>query len=213
MINVPPELRREYGLDALDESQMAGDPFKQFDTWFTQAMRAGVAEPNAMTLATADASGAPSARIVLLKAYDDRGFMFCTNYDSRKGQELASNPRAALCFHWQLLERQVRLEGKVEKTNRQESEEYFHTRPRGAQLGAWVSRQSQPIASRAALEQMQCDVEQRFENKDVPLPDSWGCYRLMPETVEFWQGRPSRLHDRIAYVRKEKGWELRRLSP
>ena len=166
-----------------------------------------------MTLATAGRNGQPSARIVLLKAYDDRGFMFCTNYDSRKGREIEQNPLAGLCFHWQLLERQVRIEGRVEKSSAKESEDYFRSRPRGAQIGAWVSKQSAEIGSRDVLEKMTRDVEARFADKEIPLPDCWGCYRLLPQTVEFWQGRPSRLHDRLRYRLDGGAWVRERLAP
>jgi pyridoxamine 5'-phosphate oxidase len=213
MTTVPPELRREYMLDSLDESAMAGDPFAQFEKWFTQAQKASVPEPNAMSLATADASGRPSARIVLLKGFDSRGFMFFTNYASRKGSELAANPRAALCFHWQLLERQVRIEGTIEKTTRQESDEYFHSRPRDAQIGAWISEQSAIIDSREALERAGSELRKRFGDGSIPLPEFWGGYRVIPDSVEFWQGRLSRLHDRLQYLRNAAGWKLQRLSP
>jgi pyridoxamine 5'-phosphate oxidase len=200
-------------LDSLDESAMAGDPFAQFEKWFTQAQKASVPEPNAMSLATADASGRPSARIVLLKGFDSRGFMFFTNYASRKGSELAANPRAALCFHWQLLERQVRIEGTIEKTTRQESDEYFHSRPRDAQIGAWISEQSAIIDSREALERAGSELRKRFGDGSIPLPEFWGGYRVIPDSVEFWQGRLSRLHDRLQYLRNAAGWKLQRLSP
>lgn len=213
MTTVPPELRKEYCLDSLDESQMAGDPFAQFGTWFNHALNAGVAEPNAMTLATASPDGAPSARIVLMKGFDPRGFMFFTNYSSRKGRELAANPRASLCFHWQLLERQVRIEGTVEKTSRAESDEYFHSRPRDAQIGAWISQQSAVLDSRDALDRVGADLKKRFGEGPVPLPDFWGGFRVIPSAVEFWQGRQSRLHDRLQYVREGSGWKLQRLSP
>ncbi len=165
-----------------------------------------------MTLATADAGGAPSARIVLLKDLDARGFVFFTNYESRKGEELTANPRAALCFYWQQLERQVRVEGIIERTSRQESEDYFHSRPRAAQIGAWVSRQSRPLATRDDLERR--ELEARYAGQVVPLPDFWGGYRLLPQRMEFWQGRPSRLHDRILYSRTDDGrWIISRLAP
>ena len=168
-----------------------------------------------MTLATADAAGAPSARVVLLKDVDERGFAFYTNYDSRKGRDLAANPRAALCFFWQPLERQVRVEGTVGRVSRAESEAYFRSRPRQAQIGAWVSRQSATIASRAELERLEAELQERFGGGPVPLPDYWGGYRVVPDSIEFWQGRPSRLHDRMLYTRDHSGggWTLRRLSP
>jgi pyridoxamine 5'-phosphate oxidase len=211
---IPLDLRIDYGRGTLDEADLAPDPFKQFGRWFDDARGAKVPEPNAMTLATVDASGAPSARVVLLKSFDERGFTFFTNYDSRKGGELAANPRAALCVYWQPLERQVRIEGTVERTSREESEAYFRTRPVDAQIGAWVSQQSTPITSRAELERMQRELQDRFAGGAVPLPEHWGGYRVVPHAVEFWQGRPSRLHDRLRYGRAGGGgWKVQRLSP
>lgn len=214
---VPQHLRIDYSRGALDEADVLHDPIDQFARWFADAQAAGVPEPNAMTLATAAGGGVPSARVVLLKALDERGFAFFTNYDSRKGAELAANPRAALCFYWQPLERQVRVEGTVAKTSREESEAYFHSRPVAAQVGAWVSRQSVTIASRAELERLQQEVVARFgvdSGGVVPLPDFWGGYRVVPQSIEFWQGRPSRLHDRLLYTRQPDGtWRISRLSP
>jgi pyridoxamine 5'-phosphate oxidase len=210
---VPQVLRIDYSLGTLTESAVLADPIAQFQRWFDEALAAGIPEANAMTLATADKSGAPSARVVLLKWIDSRGFSFFTNYDSRKGRELARNPRAALCFYWQPLERQVRIEGAVEKTSREESEAYFRTRPLEAQIGAWVSRQSEVIESRDELERRQAEVAARFAGAPVPLPDFWGGYRVVPESVEFWQGRPGRLHDRLRYERSAGAWVIRRLSP
>ena len=211
---LPPDLRVEYARGTLTESDALPDPAAQFARWFDEARAAGLPEINAMTLATAGAGGAPSARVVLLKDFDARGFVFFTNYDSRKGRELAANPRAALCFYWQPLERQVRVDGTVVRTSRAESEAYFRTRPVAAQLGAWASRQSEPVASRAELERRQAELAQQFAGRDVPLPDHWGGYRVVPHSVEFWQGRPSRLHDRLLYTRADDGrWVLQRLSP
>ncbi len=208
------DLRREYARMGLSEADVDPDPMRQFRLWFEQALTAGVPEPNAMTLATASADGRPSARMMLLKGFDEHGFTFFTNYDSRKGRELAANPRAALCVFWQPLERQVRVEGTVEKVGREESEAYFSGRPRQAQIGAWVSQQSSPITSRAELERIEAELQKRFEGKPVPLPDYWGGYRVVPRAIEFWQGRPSRLHDRLLYTSSEGGgWVLRRLSP
>ena len=208
------DIRREYARARLDETHVSPDPVVEFDRWFTQAREAKVSEPNAMTLATATREGAPSARIVLLKGYDERGFVFFTDYRSRKGTELEQNPQASLVFFWPELERQVRITGTVERTSAQESEAYFRTRPRGSRLGAWVSHQSRVIPSRAQLESGLRQVKERFPTDDVPLPPYWGGYRLRPQEVEFWQGREDRLHDRIRYLQKKGGgWQLERLSP
>ena len=211
---IPPDLRVDYSRGTLNEAAVLKDPIAQFQRWFAEACAAGAPEANAMTLATADAAGAPSARVVLLKGIDARGFSFFTNYDSRKARELSANPRASLCFYWQPLERQVRVEGTVEQTTREESEAYFRTRPLEAQVGAWVSRQSEVIASRDELERRQAELAARFAGAPVPLPDFWGGFRVVPETVEFWQGRPGRLHDRLRYKRSAGGaWIIQRLSP
>lgn len=211
---VPQDLRIDYSKSQLSEADAAADPFEQFRRWFADVQAAGIAEPNAMTLATADASGAPSARVVLLKGFDERGFAFFTNYTSRKAADLEANARAALCFYWQPLERQVRVEGRAERVSREESEAYFRTRPPSAQLGAWVSRQSRPVASRQELERRERALMERFAGQEVPRPEFWGGYRVVPHAVEFWQGRPSRLHDRILYTRGPDGsWARQRLSP
>ena len=211
---IPPDLRIDYGRGRLDEADVLPDPVDQFARWFADAQAAGVAEPNAMTLATVSASGAPSARVVLLKDFDRRGFVFFTNYLSRKGQELAANPRAALCFYWQPVERQVRVEGTVERVSREDSETYFRSRPVSAQVGAWVSEQSKVIPSRGELERREKEFLARFGSSPVPLPEHWGGYRVVPQLVEFWQGRPNRLHDRVVYTRAaDGGWGLRRLAP
>ena len=210
---VPVDLRIEYARGRLDIADVAADPVSQFQRWFDEAIAAKVPEANAMTLATADASGAPSARIVLLKVLIRGGFAFFTNYGSRKGRELEANPKAALCIYWQPLERQVRIEGRVERTTRAESEQYFHSRPLSAQVGAWVSRQSEVIEGREGLERRDVELLAEFGTRAVPLPDYWGGYRVEPERVEFWQGRPSRLHDRIRYSRDGDGWKIARLSP
>ena len=208
------DIRREYARARLDEAHVGPDPVAEFDRWFSQAQDAKALEPNAMTLATATRAGAPSARIVLLKGYDERGFVFFTDYRSQKGTELEQNPQASLVFFWPELERQVRITGTVERTSAQESEAYFRSRPRGSRLGAWVSHQSRVIPSRAQLESGLREVEERFPTDDVPLPPHWGGYRLRPEKVEFWQGREDRLHDRIRYMRKKNGgWQVERLSP
>ena len=207
------DIRREYARARLDEAHVSPDPVAEFDRWFSQAQEAKVLEPNAMALATATRDGTPSVRMVLLKGFDERGFVFFTDYRSRKGAELEANPRAALAFYWGELERQVRITGTVELTSAQESEEYFRTRPRGSRLGAWVSHQSRVIPSRDLLESRLRKVEERFPTEDVPLPPHWGGYRLRPEELEFWQGREDRLHDRIRYLRDGGGWKLERLSP
>ena len=207
------DLRREYALASLDERDVAPDPVAMFSRWFADAQAADVAEPNAMTLATASADGAPSARMVLLKGVDDGGFVFFTDYRSRKAAELDANPRAALVFHWVELERQVRIAGSVARVAREETEAYFRTRPLGSRLGAWASEQSSVISGRAVLDARLRDVETRFPGEDVPVPPHWGGYRLAPGSVEFWQGRASRLHDRIRYVRRGGAWAIERLSP
>ena len=207
-------LRLSYARASLREGDVAADPVTQFLAWFDDARSAQLREPNAMTLATATPDGVPSARIVLLKGVDERGFVFYTDYRSRKGSELAANPRAALVFHWMELERQVRVTGEVERVSRAESERYFASRPFGSRVGAWTSHQSQVIAGREDLERRESEVAARFADGDVPLPSHWGGYRVLPSDVEFWQGRPSRLHDRLRYVRSgEGGWRIERLSP
>ena len=210
-------MRQTYLTSGLLEEDLADDPMTQFDAWFCAAVQAGVGEPNAMVLATATPAGVPSARVVLLKAYDEGGFVFYTNYDSRKAAELAGNPRAALLFPWHDLERQVRVEGVVGRTSAAESELYFSSRPRGSRLGAWASPQSAVLSSRAELAERLAEVTDRFgvdEDADpVPLPDFWGGYRLRPDVVEFWQGRSDRLHDRLRYRHRPSGWRRDRLAP
>jgi pyridoxamine 5'-phosphate oxidase len=208
------DLRKDYALAGLLEKDLARDPFRQFEQWFQEAQAASLPEPNAMTLATAGRDGRSSARLVLLKAVDGRGFTFFTNYESRKARELEANPCATLVFPWLALERQVVINGPVAKIAREESEAYFHSRPRGSQLSAWVSPQSSVIASRAVLEEGLRTLEARFAGKEVPLPPAWGGFRLSPETVEFWQGRRNRLHDRLRYRRAPSGdWVVERLAP
>ena len=207
------DLRKEYSLSGLLEKDLARDPFRQFDQWFQEAEAAKLVEPNAMTLATATRDGRPSARTVLLKGIDGRGFVFYTNYESRKGRELAENPRASLVFPWIALERQVIVEGSLTKLSREESDAYFQSRPRASQLGTWVSQQSSIITGRSVLEDAMKALEKKHAGADIPLPPAWGGYRLSPESVEFWQGRRSRLHDRLRYRREAGGeWIVERLA-
>ncbi|HEX6434367.1 MAG TPA: pyridoxamine 5'-phosphate oxidase [Gemmatimonadales bacterium] len=207
------DLRREYARARLDEAHVSRDPVTEFARWFEEAVKAEVQEPNAMTLASVSPEGAPSARIVLLKGFDERGFIFFTDYRSQKGTELQQNPRAALVFYWPEVERQVRITGATTPIDREESEAYFRTRPRGSRISAWVSHQSQVIASRKLLEDRVPELESMYPADDVPLPPYWGGFRVLPATVEFWQGRISRLHDRIRYTRSGKTWRIERLSP
>lgn len=207
------DLRRDYARAKLDEASVNSDPLVEFARWFDEAVKAQVQEPNAMTLATATPDGAPSGRIVLLKGFDPRGFVFFTDYRSRKGSELEDNPRAALVFYWPELERQVRITGNTSRTGREESEAYYRSRPRGSRISAWVSHQSQVIASRRVLEDRLPQLDTQYPGDDVPLPPYWGGFRLRPEVLEFWQGRTSRLHDRIRYVRDGERWRIERLSP
>jgi pyridoxamine 5'-phosphate oxidase len=208
-------MRRQYSVAGLSEEELAPDPVTQFSRWFAQAERAGLVEPNAMVLSTADAEGRPSSRTVLLKGFDERGFVFFTNYGSRKGAELTANPNAALLFPWHPIDRQVIIAGAVERTGRDETAAYFRTRPHGSQLGAWASEQSSPVASREVLEQRYAELASRYpEGEGVPVPPFWGGFRVVPRTVEFWQGRPNRLHDRLRFTAlPDGGWQVDRLCP
>ncbi|MBA3610546.1 MAG: pyridoxamine 5'-phosphate oxidase [Rubrobacter sp.] len=206
-------LRKEYTRAGLHESGVDRSPIEQFRRWFEEAQVADLHEPNAMTVATATAEGSPSARTVLLKGFDERGFVFYTNYEGSKGRDLLENPHAALLFYWGELERQVRIEGRVKRVSVDESDAYFASRPRGSQLGAWASEQSRPVADRAALEERLREVEHRFGEGEVPRPPFWGGYRVEPASIEFWQGRESRLHDRLVYRRENGVWGIERLQP
>lgn len=207
------DIRKDYSLLALNETDIAADPIEQFSRWWNDAVRSEILEVNAMTLATATKDGRPSARIVLLKGFDEKGFVFFTNYNSHKGSELAENPYAALTFFWKEIERQVRIEGVVEKTDAAESDAYFFSRPEGSRIGAWASPQSSIIKSRAVLEENVAKYAGEFKNS-IPRPPHWGGYRVMPLRIEFWQGRSSRLHDRISYTKTDKGsWKAERLAP
>jgi pyridoxamine 5'-phosphate oxidase len=207
-------LRKEYTRAGLKEFEADPNPIEQFRTWFDEVLTSNLHEPNAMILATATLDGRPSARVVLLKGFDERGFVFYTNYEGRKGEELETNPHCALLFYWGELERQVRVEGRVRRVPDRESDAYFAGRPRGSQLGAWASEQSRPVGDRGALEHRLRELEAEYEGRDVPRPPFWGGYRVEPETIEFWQGRENRMHDRLVYRRSEDGgWRRGRLQP
>jgi pyridoxamine 5'-phosphate oxidase len=205
-------LRLDYARESLTERDVDPDPILQFEKWFEEALHAGLIEPNAMTLATSTRDGHPSARVVLLKGADANGFVFFTDYRSRKGAELDANPHVSLCFWWDALQRQVRISGTAVRVSREETAAYFHTRPHGSRVGAWASQQSATLASREMLEKEVERLERAYPD-DVPLPPHWGGYRVTPDSIEFWQGRPSRLHDRIVYTRVGGEWRIGRLSP
>jgi pyridoxamine 5'-phosphate oxidase len=213
LITDPSQLRVDYKRAALSERDAASDPFELFTRWFDEAVAAAIPEPNAMTLATVDGAGRPAARIVLMKGIDARGVVFHTNYDRRKGRDLAGNPRAALLFFWVDLERQVRIDGTAERVSAGDSDAYFAARPRGSQISAWASPQSAPVTDRAWLEARFAECEARFASGAVPRPPNWGGVRVVPDRFEFWQGRTSRLHDRLVWSRQGDGWTIGRLAP
>ena len=207
-------LRKEYTNAGLTENELDPNPFKQFRKWLNQALEVGLPEPTAMTLATATKDGKPSARMVLLKHFDEEGFVFFTNYKSRKGRELLRNPAAALVFYWVELERQVRIIGTAKKVSHEESEQYFRTRPIGSQLAAWASKQSEILQSRQEIEKRVLQLEAQYTNKEIPVPPIWGGFRIKPTEIELWQGRPNRLHDRLRYALARGGkWKIERLAP
>ena len=208
------KLRREYTNAGLDERDLDANPFRQFENWFQQAIDAEIDLPDAMTLATATRDGIPSARVVLLRGHDERGFVFYTDYESQKGKELAENPNAALVFYWRELDRQVRITGQVSKVSRENSNNYFQSRPVNSRLAALASKQSEVIPSRAVLEERFKQLAAQYQDEEIPLPSDWGGYRLSPDMIEFWSGRPSRLHDRLRYTRESNdNWRIERISP
>jgi pyridoxamine 5'-phosphate oxidase len=209
----PADLRKEYTRAGLSEADVALDPTEQFRRWFEEALAARLHEPNSMVVATATPDGRPSARVVLLKGFDERGFVFYTNYESRKAREMEENPHAALLFYWGELERQVRVEGTAARVSDAESDAYYVTRPRGSRLGAWASKQSRVVGGRGVLEDRLKKLEQEHEGEEIPRPPFWGGYRVAPEAFEFWQGRENRLHDRISYRREGDSWKIQRLQP
>jgi pyridoxamine 5'-phosphate oxidase len=208
------DMRKDYQLQKLSEESVAEDPFLQFNIWWSEAVAAKIDEVNAMTLATASGEGVPAARTVLLKAFDESGFVFFSNYDSNKGKQLNENPMACLVFFWKELERQIRITGTVSKTSGKESDDYFNSRPQGSRVGAWASPQSHIIASREWLEENEKEFRKKFNNEELSRPENWGGYRVMPSVIEFWQGRTNRLHDRIQYTLQDNGkWIIERLAP
>ncbi|AUM14458.1 pyridoxamine 5'-phosphate oxidase [Ketobacter alkanivorans] len=207
------EMRREFESSGLNEEDLNQDPIIQFENWFQDARNAGILEPNAMSLATVDNTGQPTLRTVLLKYFDEHGFVFFTNYESRKAQNIEAHPQAAALFPWIGLNRQVSVQGKVRRISKAESFKYFSSRPRESQIGAWVSDQSKAINSRGLLEQKLAEMKRKFGDGKIPLPSFWGGYQIVPERIEFWQGRPHRLHDRFEYLKEESGWTTQRLQP
>ncbi len=206
--------RRDYAGELFDESMADPDPFRQFEKWFEEAVKVEISDPHAMVIATVSHDGKPSARVVLLRGFEKEGFVFYTNYGSHKGNDISKNPNVAAVFYWNELDRQVRIEGAVEKVDARNSDDYFHSRPRESQLSAWASNQSRVIPGRRELEKLFKENEIRFANQPVPRPDNWGGFRIIPVSYEFWQGRPNRLHDRIFYNRDKSGkWEIKRLAP
>lgn len=206
-------MRKEYTKAGLDRDDLEDNPFMQFDKWFKQAIEADILEPNAFDLATVNRDMQPRSRVVLLKYFDKEGFVFFTNYESRKGRDIAHNPKVSMLFPWLDLERQVKIEGQVKILDKKESLKYFLSRPKGSQLGAWVSKQSSIISTRKLLEQKMQEVKQRFKDGKVPIPDFWGGYKIIPTRFEFWQGRENRLHDRFEYAQDAQNWQIQRLSP
>lgn len=206
-------IRRDYSQKLFDEDSALENPFEQFEIWLSEAIAANVFEPNAMVLATATKEGKPTSRIVLLRGFDAEGFTFFTNYDSRKGKEIEGNPQASLLFFWAEIERQVRIDGAASKASREVSDSYFATRPRESQIGAWISPQSEIIETRGVLEKKYAEAAKEWEGKVIQRPPNWGGFVVKPEIFEFWQGRESRLHDRLVYTKAETGWEIKRLAP
>lgn len=206
-------IRKDYQLQSLSESDVKQDPIGQFGKWWDEAVASAIDEVNAMTLSTVTAAGKPSARIVLLKGFDERGFVFFTNYESNKGEQLSANPFASLVFFWKELERQVRIDGSCEKVSDLESDDYFHSRPIGSQLGACASPQSRIIESRSIIENNIEKLQDQYKDMEIPRPAHWGGYRIVPDAIEFWQGRSSRLHDRIKYLKENQSWKIVRLAP
>jgi pyridoxamine 5'-phosphate oxidase len=206
-------LRKDYCQAGLNREDLSSTPFSQFHKWFEQAQSAGIEEPNAMSISTVSKEGIPSSRTVLLKLYDEKGFVFFTNYSSQKAQEIEQNPNVALLFPWLSLERQIRITGTVKKISKKESFAYFMSRPKDSQIGAWISPQSKIIESREFLSKKLLEMKEKFSNGNIPLPNSWGGYRIIPNKFEFWQGRTSRLHDRFIYEKKDKAWIINRVAP